>query len=59
VCRHCCSSSSSQVSGPSSEEPQTAPFVKEQQSRPARLLVVRSRRLARLSGTRVPQLMGI
>jgi hypothetical protein len=31
------------VSGPSSEEPETAPFVKEQQSRAALLLVVRSR----------------
>ncbi|MGZ6725633.1 MAG: hypothetical protein ACXVHK_32400, partial [Solirubrobacteraceae bacterium] len=37
-------SSNSQVSGPSSEEPGTAPFVKEQQSRTALLLVVRSRR---------------
>jgi hypothetical protein len=33
-------SSNSQVSGPSSEEPETAPFVKEQQSCAARLLVV-------------------
>ena len=34
------SPSNSQVSGPSSEEPGTAPFVKEQQSRAALLLVV-------------------
>jgi len=37
----CRSSSNSQVSGPSSEEPGTAPFAKEQRSRAALLLVVR------------------
>ena len=36
--------SNSQVSGPSSEEPGTAPFVREQQSRAALLLVAQTRR---------------
>jgi hypothetical protein len=43
---HFPSSSNSQVSRPSSEESKTGPFVKEQQSRAALLLVVRCRRLA-------------
>jgi hypothetical protein len=38
--------SNSQVSGPSNEEPETAPFVTEQQSRAALLLVVRCDRAA-------------
>jgi hypothetical protein len=38
--RHFCSSSNSQVSGPSGEEPETAPLVKEQQSRAALLPAV-------------------
>jgi hypothetical protein len=42
----CSSPSNSQVSGPSSEEPETAPFVKEQQSHAALLRVVDSGRVA-------------
>jgi len=48
----CPYSSNSQVSGPSSEEPKTTPFVKEQQCRAALLVLVRSRRVPdRSSGT--------
>jgi hypothetical protein len=41
----CRCSSNAQVSGPSREEPETAPFVMDQQSREALLLGVRSGRL--------------